>query len=374
MAKNKSKVKIQRNFKTVIFYKNKKIILISGVSFIIALFIIIPIFLISTMNYSYVAKVTGEPIQKKEFLRQLNLERTTTFEYFKQKYNAEINENFWNTDFKGEVPINYARDKALTECINTKMQQIIAKKYGIVDDITYSKFLKDLLEENMRRENSVKNNQIIYGPKKYDENSYYIYVFSNLILKLKEKLAESEYKPTDIQLMGFYEKVKGKLYKQEADIKYKIIYISYSQQDGTLNDADRNAANETMNNLKVLIDKGKSFEDVAKSDPQKIKVEERTINNSTASSFSKVEPKLFETVKKLGVNQISDVLDEVNQRKIEIISLSNIDNTGYKSFNEVKDSVQLNYIDEKYNELLEKLKKEAKVEINKGLYNKVYPN
>jgi len=355
--------------------KNKsKVVIISAVSFIIVLVVSITVFLIYAMNNSYVAKVNGEPIQKKEFIRQLNLEKASTLEYFTKKYNADVNKNFWNTDFKGEVPIDYARDKALTECINTKMQQIISKKYGLVEDITYSKFLKDLSDENIRRENAVKDNQVIYGPKKYDENAYFVYVFSNLIIKLKDKLAVSEYKPTDKQLMDFYEKVKDKLYKQEDNINYKIIYISYSQEDSTLNDAERKKANESMKEIKVRIDKGESFEANVKSNPQKIKVEEKTISNSTTSSFSKAEPQLFETIKKLGVNQRSDVLDEVTQRKVEIVSLLSKDSAGYKAFDQVKDSVQLNYVEERYSELLEKFKKETKVEINKGLYNKIYPN
>lgn len=354
--------------KTVIFVGVPLVLVIAAV-------VVLLIFhLNEASNDSYVAMVNVEPIQEKEYLRQLKLETTNTFEYFKQKYKADAAGDFWNKDFNGEVPVDYVRDRALSECIKIKIQQVLAREYGLVDDITYKAFLKELSVENKRRKEAVNNHLAIYGPVQYDENGYFTQILSNLIIKTKDKLLEGEFKPTETQLKDYYEKVKDKLYKKEDSIRFNMLYISYGKEDGTFTETERNEAIDKMRGIKVRIDKGESFDEIAKSDPQYVKDEEKNIDADSASFYSKVEPELFGTVKMLESGRISDVLDEPMQKRVEIVKVLHKESSGYKAFDEFKDSVQSNYIDEKYDEMVKKLVQEAKVEINEAVYKKTYPD
>lgn len=374
MTKTKPKAGIEN--KCSLCSKNEKkkyvfMILVSTV-FIAAIVISSILLLNHTLSYEYVAIVNNERIEEREFLRQLDLERANTYSYFKQKYNADVSGDFWNKNFNGEVPAKYAKDRALKECISIKIQQALAKKNGLIDDITYDAFLKKLSQENKRRKDAVSKRQVVYGPIQYDENGYFNYVFSNLIMKLKEKLADTEYKPTDAELKAYYERVRNDFYKEEDTIDLQVIYVSYGQQSGTMVEVKRKEANDMMREVKLRVDQGHSFESILKSYPEQINNEEKRINRESASSYSKVEPILFDTAKKLEANQISDVFDEVIQRKIGIIKVLGKEDGGYKAFEDIKDSVILKYVEQKYLETLEKLINQANVEINEAAYNKIH--
>lgn len=370
MTKTRSKA-IQKDYRRITqLYPNRSVIFVGIVFSVIVAAIVISIlaFFSRTQQREYVAKVNGESIEEKEFLRQLNLERAVTANYFKQKYNAEVNGDFWTRDFGGEVPVQYAKERTLKECIRIKIQQTLAKEQGLMEDITYTAFLKKLIEENKTRKDAVKNHQVIYGPEQYDENGYFSHMFSNLVNRLKEKLLDSEFKPSDAELREYYEKVKDIHYKKEDTVEFQAISISYGKEGGAFEDAERKEALERMKEIKARIDKGESFENIAKSNPDGIKAETKKVNDDAASAYSKSAPQLFEAVRHLSANQVSDVLDEINQRKVEVIKVIKREGGGYKAYEEFKDSLLLNYSSEKYNELLEKRIKEAMIEINEKTY------
>lgn len=370
MTKTRSKAIRKDRRGAIRLYPNRSVIFAGIVSIVIVAAIVISAiaFFSRTLQHEYVAKVNGEPIEEKEFLRQLNLERATTANYFKQKYNAEVNGDFWTRNFGGEVPAQYAKERTLKECISVKVQQALAKEQGLIEDITYSTFLKKLAEENKTRKDAVKNHQVIYGPGQYDENGYFSHMFSNLVIQLKEKLLDSEFKPSDAELRKYYEKVKDIHYKKEDTVEFQAISISYGKEGGAFEDTERKEAIERMKEIKARIDKGESFENIAKSNPDEIKVETKKVNDDSASAYSKSAPQLFEAIRSISANQVSDVLDEINQRKVEIIKVIKREGGGYKAYEEFKDSLLLNYSSEKYNELLEKRIKEATIEINERAY------
>ncbi|NOU64778.1 hypothetical protein GC096_12145 [Paenibacillus sp. LMG 31461] len=137
-----------------------------------------------------VAYINDSAIDEREFQLFLNDVKAQTAGYFKQTYNADDSASFWTTSFQGEVPIEKAKQLALDRLKEVKVQQFLAQEYGLMNDLSYTAFLKNWLTENQRREKAIKNNQVVYGPKQYDERGYYSYVFSNLVLKVKAVFQE----------------------------------------------------------------------------------------------------------------------------------------------------------------------------------------
>ncbi|NQX64344.1 hypothetical protein [Paenibacillus qinlingensis] len=137
-----------------------------------------------------VAYINDSAIDEREFQLFLHDVKAQTAGYFKQTYNADNSSSFWTTSFQGEVPIEKAKQLALDRLKEVKVQQFLAQEYGLVNDLSYAVFLENWLTENQRREKAIKNNQVIYGPKQYDERGYYTYVFSNLVLKVKAVFKE----------------------------------------------------------------------------------------------------------------------------------------------------------------------------------------
>ncbi|WP_339366148.1 hypothetical protein, partial [Vallitalea maricola] len=52
-----------------------------------------------------VANINGEEITRKEFIARLKDHRAIIYNYFKNQYNVDDSNNFWTSEYGGEVPI-----------------------------------------------------------------------------------------------------------------------------------------------------------------------------------------------------------------------------------------------------------------------------
>lgn len=155
-----------------------------------------------------VAYINGEPVVKSEFMMQARRERSEVIRYFRITYNCEYGEGFWNKNIDGQSPSDFLKEKTLDTLRTIKVQQILAKEVGIVNDLSYTSFLNSLEVENRRRLEAKNANKVIYGPVQYSEEVYYNYLFSNMVISLKNILGEQVFNLTDDKLRGEYEKEK----------------------------------------------------------------------------------------------------------------------------------------------------------------------
>ena len=109
------------------------------------------------------------------------------------------------------------KKKALDECIRIKIQQILASENGIIQDISYEIFLKNLQLENKRRKNASESKQVIYGPKEMTELTYFNYVFSNMIIRLKNQLADKQFKVNEDRISAYYQTNKTNFLKNSEN-------------------------------------------------------------------------------------------------------------------------------------------------------------
>jgi hypothetical protein len=179
--------------------------------------------------------VNGEAITKIEFIQFSKIERTSVIQHYRETFNLEFSEDFWNTKCNGKSPKELLIERTIDTLVSIKIQQIIAKQNGLIDEVTYSNFLDKLSKENLRRAQAQKSNKPIYGPSQYSESVYFSYLFSNMVIRLKEKLNETEFKITDEKVALIYEqqkeiyakvpfnKCKGKIRSRQID----QLYYSY---------------------------------------------------------------------------------------------------------------------------------------------------
>ena len=123
---------------------------------------------------------------------------------FYQKYSAEDCTDFWTRSFNDEIPIEILKKKALDECVQIKVQQILAKDNNLVKSIRYSDFIMDYEKEQQRRKKAYKSKQVIFGPVELTELGYFNYVVSNMQIRLKNHLAANQFKVSDEQLKNYY--------------------------------------------------------------------------------------------------------------------------------------------------------------------------
>jgi parvulin-like peptidyl-prolyl isomerase len=311
-------------------------------------------------NDHIIGTVNNEPIATKFFIAELNTKRAETYAYFKTKYGVDDSANFWTTSYGREKPLEYAKKIALHECVKIIVQQAWAKREKIVDDIRYEKFINDLMAENKRRKEAVAENKVIYGPVEYSEDSYFNYVFSNLVIKLKTDLGEKELAPSDSELREAYEANKNH-YKQN-NIKISIISIPW--MGGKKQDANAKIA-MIENQLK----KGAQFEKLAMEYNPTGKLNVRVFDTNSRYSDSRYNGEIKRAAEELQPGQISQPIETGNSECLIQCMENKV--TGYRGFDEVKDSLKTLYVEKKYDELVEKMTREANLEIDQPAYRSI---
>jgi hypothetical protein len=322
--------------------------------------------IMSKQQPSELLKINGVPVEAEEFQLFLDQKRPKVIGYFKEKYGAEDSPSFWTTSYSGEIPIDMAKQLALEELTHVKIQQLLSKENGLLEDVSYSSFLDNLSRENERRKEAVRKKQVIYGPKKYDEWGYYNYLFSNLVIKLKEKLAQEGKAISEQEAVAYYTATKDKFYKKEDSTKIQRLVVSYTDQTGNADPKSKAGAEEMVKEAYRLVNKGESFETVIHAvrqvDSLKLRVEEQVFDDRSAKEDYRANAELKEHAKALEVGGISQAFEWDNAYMI----IKVLDRTpgGYRPFDEVKDDVKRRYADDQYDRKVEQLVGQANIEMN----------
>lgn len=162
-----------------------------------------------------VATINGEAIDRREFMLFFARSRSLTLDYFKRRYNADDGPVFWTHSYEGEIPLEHAKSLAMQALVRAKVQQQLAREYGLVTDTSYRAFLQALTSENNARERTVRNGGVIYGPRQYGEDSFYQEYMAKLAVQVQERWAHQLNVPGDA-LTRFYEDHKAALYTTKA--------------------------------------------------------------------------------------------------------------------------------------------------------------
>ncbi|MZQ86377.1 hypothetical protein GQF01_30180 [Paenibacillus sp. 5J-6] len=310
--------------------------------------------------------VNNEPIAAGEFRARLSYNHVAkTYSYFKDKYGVDPGKDFWTTTYgSGESPISYAREATLNDEVRTKVQQILMKQNGILTDISYEGFLKSLADENHRRQEAVKKGQIVYGPTQYGENEFFDYQFSNSVFKLKEKLYAGSISEDDLKRL--YEKDREEKYQLPDYIKIQKIVIPFGSTE-----REKQKAEQSITLAKTSLNSGSDFESVAKLYSDNGKVYDQIFDETTAKRDGILSSELITIAATLEIAQVSKVIET----RSEFILMKCLDKkqARYQSFEAVRTKVQSDYMDKKYNALIDKLVGEANIQKNASVYNRLFP-
>lgn len=318
-----------------------------------------------------VAYVNQAAIDEREFKLFMNQQMANVSDYFKQQYNADDSPAFWSTSFNGEIPEEKVKQAALKQIANIKVQQLMAKQHGLLDDLSYQVFLDKLSEENKRRAAALKTKQVIYGPQQYDEPVYYHYLFSNMVIQLKSVLSEKEWPLSEQELKNSYDKLKENRFKKADDIKLLKIVLPYVSVQGN----KKAAAKAKMDEIKERLNQGESFEEISQS-LLKDKAWSWDIGEHLFSGANQKEDTegslsvLLSEAGKLSAGQVGGVF-EMDGTSYGIIKIIERKDNGFAEFNEVIDNVRQLITDEKYAEKVERSIESAKVDIVDSVYRSI---
>ncbi|MFZ4521287.1 MAG: hypothetical protein ACOYNC_06250 [Bacteroidales bacterium] len=292
---------------------------------------------------SAVAEVNGEEIATPEFLLHAKALRPLIISEFRTKYGAEYGSEFWTREYDGKTPSAALKERTLDTMLQIKVQQISAKKAGLVSDISYKGFLNALKIENSRRLAAKQSGKIIYGPVQYSEEVYYNYLFSNMVNKLKEFLATSLFKVSDKELKEIYENQKDTLFRKGYYTRVRLAKLKEV------------AIEDSPGKMKKIVES----ESVLVFNDSLYTPEEEEMVRSMAKAAS---GKLLagEDSGEIALNGTSYII-----RVIEKVPL------GYRSFESCKTAIRIILVDRKYEAYLHLAVKEAVCKINKAVYNNI---
>jgi len=170
-----------------------------------------------------VAEVNGEPIELQWFTRIMIRERAPVYAYFKDRYGISSGDRgFWTNRYGGERPIDMLRQRALDKCVRIKVQQIALKRNGMLQEIDYNSFLKTFAEENARREKTLGEGGIVYGPERLGEDAYFDAYYEDYFHKLKNRITTVP----ESELLAKYEEVKDAMFIEEYRFDIEVLTVA----------------------------------------------------------------------------------------------------------------------------------------------------
>ncbi len=323
-----------------------------------------------------VASVNGEAIATGEFMLIARQKRAKVIRHFAELYQCTYSAGFWEKQFDGHTPAAHLKQATLDTITFIKIQQLTAKQNGLIDDITYAGFHKKLNDENLRRKNAVAQKKVIYGPVQYSEVVYFNYLFSNLVISLKQKLDEKIFRISAEKLRAQYEKDKDSLYRK-GYVTNALVLRATPIEVNSREREDWQAKvklqwNEIAGRSGVGVREFESCSRLAKSDePYILGIEQLVVNDSV---HAPEEEDVFVTMMKekaveLKPGQTSQAFQY--RQALCVVLVTGRTSLGYRSFEACREIVRSKLLDELYLDYIADLAKKAIVRINENNYSAI---
>lgn len=331
-----------------------------------SIFIAITIILvISTMVYSIIFNnidldlvIEGSKISNNEYIRAMNSKKYEVTQYFIEKYEAKVTDDFWIKEFQGEYPYKILADKTIEELKRIHGIYEVAKEKGYVDSVEYEDFIMRLNNQNKLREQSIKKGKPIYGLSKYTEDLFLEYE-TDCIQKAYCNDLSNEGMYISLQDgKEYYNESKDRLFLKNDDFELSYVKVYYSVLG-----LDENKVNEIKNEMLQVskqINNNNSLEYLCKNNELlKQYFNKKTILSAEVSSMAKVMGDVLDIAINLQSGDVTQVIDQ--NGCLYLIQCINRVNYDYIPYEEVADNVKKALREERYDNIVAKHAKELDV-------------
>lgn len=244
-----------------------------------------------------VASVNGEPIDAREFELAMLDQRALVLDEA-QRRGASVGPDFWIRRTGGVVPLEEVRARALRTLTRRKIEQLIAKKAGLIDNLSYATLLNDLARENARRREVLARGGVIYGPTQYDEAGYNDYRQTNLVQTHLRGLAAKSRPSAELQ--AYYQAVKHRYY-QRPD---RVIVAEFTSTEQS---SEKQTASR-LEQARGALQAGVNPEVVARRFG--LRLTRQTLDHGTARTWAMVRPRVLNAALSLPERGVSPVIDD----------------------------------------------------------------
>ncbi|WP_036647351.1 peptidyl-prolyl cis-trans isomerase [Paenibacillus pini] len=202
--------------------------------------------------------------------------------------------------------------KAIERILEIKTAQQAAKQMGVVQDISFSHFLKELDIENKRRADAIKQKEVLYGPKQYSNLTYYDYRYSVMMNNLKSAWSKQDLDMSEQKLVDYFNQNREVLAKKHDTIR--IYKISQPKKDSE-------QAKQKLNEIKNKLNGKATFLNLYRQLESKQGLTGTdTIQESNYREISKYRSEYYQLVNELPIGQISEVIEDQESYSIVLVT------------------------------------------------------
>ena len=160
-------------------------------------------------NSDPVVMYVGEsPVSEELFRILMNREKAKVSALLPAKKESSSSSGYWNEDYDGITPGQLLIENTAQKAVYVAVVYEEAKACGLAEYFDATEFDKALKDENNRRREAMEKGEIIYGLPEFDKDTYFTYIFSNLEIKLKDKLFPPE-SISEEKLQNLYEEKRA---------------------------------------------------------------------------------------------------------------------------------------------------------------------
>lgn len=291
--------------------------------------------------------VDDYPVSRKELSLFIRDQRSDTAQHFNRTFGAEMKAGFWTTEFDGQTPSDYCKEKALEEIIRYKTERILAYERGLVESVDYGDLMADMKALNEKNAKSIAAGEVTYGLTTFEPWQYLLYIRSDCNAKLlKDEMRQCAESISEETMRTRYEEDKEN-YNKGDRVTYERLEAESPASGTELETALRQIAERAAANEESLEDAAAALE-VLKE--YSVKLE---INTEIEVGKDDIwEQFVQEEVMKLEPGRISEPLllsgdNGCLLRGIERTAL------GYERFEDAKSSIIREYAQEALQTILE---------------------
>jgi hypothetical protein len=308
-------------------------------------------------NAAAVLFVNRQPVSAEEFVWFMQQERAGVFQFVKTKFNLDYGTSFWDHKLPGGTPRALLRQRTVERIVREKVQLLLFRELGLVGEIGYENFVKNLEQLNDARESAARQGRVIYGPVRYTQSQYYEYWMSNLRLRAVEQLAQTCWDVSDRRVKKIYGRNKDKFRVGETSTLEMV----------TLQASNSETTGETLQTVarKIVcaVKTGSDLKTTAEGNNGDIKAAWQRFDEMNESRVSELFTDGEQAKKVLLLSPRQSVVLPVSKSEIKIVRCVSKTPRHYPSFEEIKSRVKSIYLDQLYDQMIDELAKKADVQI-----------
>lgn len=149
--------------------------------------------------------IDGAEISEDEFLQAVDTVEFGVTSYFRSKYDADTDGDFWTRDYEGEVPCMKLAEAAVEELRYRYAIYRTAEEKGYLEHMTYSDRQKRLEEVNEERKALKESGEVIYGLTEYSMEQYLDLEMSLLKERYCNDSSNADMAVSEEELRDYYE-------------------------------------------------------------------------------------------------------------------------------------------------------------------------